>query len=46
MSSTPPDHSPVREVLQNLRVTIGRYLDEKSADVQHREVIKELLPVE
>ncbi len=42
MSPTPPDHSPVREVLQNLRMTVGRYLDSKSVDVQHREVIKEL----
>lgn len=32
----------MREVLQNLRLTIGRYLDTKSADVEHREVIKEL----
>jgi uncharacterized hydrophobic protein (TIGR00271 family) len=42
MSSTPPDYSPVREVLYNLRMTVGRYLDSKSADVQHRDVIKEL----
>lgn len=42
MSSAPPGPSPIREVLHNLRLTIGRYLDTKSADVGHREVIKEL----
>ncbi|MBL0226815.1 MAG: DUF389 domain-containing protein [Geobacteraceae bacterium] len=42
MSSTPPNHSPARKAIQNLRMTVGRYLDSKSADVQHQEVIKEL----
>lgn len=42
MPQTPPVHIPLREVLQNLRLTIGRYLDTKSADVDHKNVINEL----
>jgi len=42
MPQTPPQHKPLREVLQNLRLTIGRYLDTKSADVEHKDIIKEL----
>lgn len=42
MPESPPGHNSFRETLQNLRLTIGRYLDSKSADVDHRDVIKEL----
>ena len=34
--------TPLREVVNKMRLTIAGYLDTKSADVQHREVIKEL----
>lgn len=36
------EHTPLRRAIQKLRMTIGRYLDEKSSDVQHKDVIKEL----
>lgn len=42
MSQPPTQHTPLREVLHNLRLNVGRYLDAKSADVDHKDVIKEL----
>lgn len=42
MPSKPSGHLPVRESLHNLRITVGRYLDAKSADVDYKGVIKEL----
>jgi len=38
----PSELTPLREVVNKMRLTIAGYLDNKSADVQHREVIKEL----
>jgi len=42
MPQTPHQHTHLREALHNLRLTIGAYLDNKSADVDHKDVIKEL----
>jgi uncharacterized hydrophobic protein (TIGR00271 family) len=42
MTPEPPEKSPLREALHRLRLTVNEYLDNKSADVQHKEVIKEL----
>ena len=42
MPQTPHQYTHLREALQNLRLTIGAYLDNKSADVDHKDVIKEL----
>lgn len=42
MTQPTPEYSSLRRTLQNMRLTIARYLDDKSSDVQHREVIKEL----
>lgn len=42
MTPEPQEKSPLREALHRLRVTVNEYLDSKSADVQHNEVIKEL----
>ncbi|MBE0504488.1 MAG: DUF389 domain-containing protein [Desulfuromonadales bacterium] len=42
MTPEPPEKSPLREALHRLRLTVNEYLDSKSADVQHKEVIKEL----
>lgn len=36
------EQTPLRRAFKKLRLTIGRYLDEKSSDVQHKDVIKEL----
>lgn len=36
------EQTPLRVAIKKLRIIIGRYLDEKSSDVQHKEVIKEL----
>lgn len=37
-----PENHPLRNALRRLRLIVNRYLESKSADVQHREVIKEL----
>ncbi|NTV48698.1 MAG: DUF389 domain-containing protein [Geobacteraceae bacterium] len=42
MPSTTPEHTPMWRALQKLRLTIGQYLDSKSSDVQHHDIIKEL----
>lgn len=42
MSPSTPEDTPLRQALHNLRQTIGKYLDSKSTDVQHKDVIKEL----
>ncbi|MDD2898356.1 MAG: TIGR00341 family protein [Desulfuromonadaceae bacterium] len=42
MSISTPDRTPLRNVLHKLCLAIGQYLDRKSSDVQHKEVIKEL----
>ena len=42
MPSTTSEHTPLRRALKKLRMATGQYLDSKSADVQHREVLKEL----
>lgn len=42
MLPNPSEQTPLRRAIKKLRLTIGRYLDEKSSDVQHRDVIKEL----
>jgi uncharacterized hydrophobic protein (TIGR00271 family) len=42
MTPEPPENSPLREAVYRLRLTVNKYLDSKSADVQHNEVIKEL----
>jgi len=36
------ENFPLREALHRLRLAVNKYLDSKSADVQHNEVIKEL----
>lgn len=42
MSPTTPGQPPIRLALRKMRTIIGRYLDEKSSNVQHKDVIKEL----
>jgi uncharacterized hydrophobic protein (TIGR00271 family) len=42
MTPGPSENSPLRDALRRLRLTVNKYLDSKSADVQHNEVIKEL----
>lgn len=42
MTPPTPEYPYLRRTLQNMRLTIARYLDDKSSDVQHKEVIKEL----
>lgn len=42
MTPPTPQNAPLREALQHLRLMVNRYLDNKSADVEHNEVIKEL----
>ena len=37
-----PENFPLRDALRRLRLLINKYLDSKSSDVQHKEVIKEL----
>lgn len=37
-----PENFPLRDALRRLRLLIKKYLDSKSSDVQHKEVIKEL----
>jgi uncharacterized hydrophobic protein (TIGR00271 family) len=42
MPQAPPERPHLWEVLHNLRLIIGTYFDNKSADVDHKDVIKEL----
>lgn len=42
MTPESPDKTPLRIALLRLRLMVNKYLDSKSADVQHNEVIKEL----
>lgn len=42
MTPEAPDNTPLRTALLRLRLMINKYLDSKSIDVQHNEVIKEL----
>lgn len=42
MTPESPDNTPLRTALLRLRLMVNKYLESKSSDVQHREVIKEL----